>query len=350
MRQRWLSVFLLAAACSDPAGSAQVGATDTAAQETTAGAADAADSLAKDAASETSAADGAAQADAAQPLDSLAVEDAAPGADTGPADTAPDNGLDPPDLAADAPDNGLDPPEVAADSGPIAGQDLDVLYAHTASTLYRFDKAGFTLVGQFGFDKNAGSVTDIALDEDGKLFAITFNDLFECNSKTAKCNWLAGLPQQFNGLTFVPEGVLGAKAALIGIANSGTWNHLQVNGKTATVTPLGSYGGYGSSGDAFSVKGVGTLATVTSGFFKSDELAVVDPATGKVKSIVGETGVTGLWGLAWQGGKVYAFGSDGGIYEVNPKTGKASKAAGISAPSGVSWWGAGVSTRAAGVQ
>jgi hypothetical protein len=44
----------------------------------------------------------------------------------------------------------------------------------------------------------------------------------------------------------------------------------------------------------------------------------------------------------------YGFSSDGNVYVLDVVTGKASVVSGIQAPKGIKWWGAGVSTRAAG--
>lgn len=259
--------------------------------------------------------------------------------DVPPEDTGPDIDFD----LLDPADTGV--PE---DTGP-APQMPGVLYAHTADTLYKLDKAGFVQIGNFLYNKNAGQMTDIAIDKDGKLFGVTFYDLFECDPKTAACNWLASLPSQFNGLTFVPVGTVKAMdEALIGIENSGGWNLIEVNGASATIKKLGSYGAYQSSGDAFSLEKVGTYATVKAGMFGgNDKLAEVDPKTGKVTKIVGDTGVSDLWGFAWFNQVFYGFASNGGVYSVDVTNGKATKATGFTVPNGVSWWGAGVSTRAA---
>lgn len=227
-------------------------------------------------------------------------------------------------------------------------QGLGAIFAHTSSVLYRLENKQFSKVGTFQFNKAPGSVTDIALDDGGALFAVTFNDVFQCDKSNAKCTWLAALPQQFNGLTFVAKDVVVAgKAALIGIANSGDWNLIEVSAGVAKVKKLGSYGGYASSGDAFSVEGVGTYATVKGGFGGSDKLVEVNPATGSVTKVVGDTGVSDLWGVAWQAGTLYGFTSAGPVYELDMKTGKASVVSGLQLPAGASWWGAGVSTRAA---
>ncbi len=244
------------------------------------------------------------------------------------------------------------------DTGPDAvfvqdvtiGGGLSFVFAHSSDTLYRMDKAGFVKIGYFSFDKNPGSMTDIAMDKLGTLYGVTFDDLFKCDSKTAKCVWLAALPESFNGLTFVPKGTVKPNdEALIGIANSGTWNLIEVTGTTAKVTSLGSYGGYTSSGDAFSVESIGTFATVkdSSGFSGTDFLVEVDPTNGKVLKNIGDTGVSDLWGFAWFGGKFYGFSDDTNVYEVNTTTGKATISTAFAAPTGVQWWGAAVSTRAA---
>lgn len=274
--------------------------------------------------------------------DAMTVDSAA--ADVQVADIAPEDSG--PDIDYDL----LDPADtgVPEDTGPPP-QMPGVLYAHTADTLYKLDKAGFVQVGNFLYNKNAGQMTDIAIDKDGKLFGVTFYDLFECDPKTAACNWLASLPSQFNGLTFVPVGTVKAtEEALIGIENSGGWNLIEVQGASATIKKLGSYGAYQSSGDAFSLEKVGTYATVKAGMFGgNDKLAEVDAKTGKVTKIVGDTGVTDLWGFAWFNQVFYGFASNGGVYSVDVTNGKATKATGFSVPNGVSWWGAGVSTRAA---
>lgn len=261
--------------------------------------------------------------------------------------TAPDAAADV--GGSDAADAGPDTDDVAAEvEPPPQPKGLDAIFAHSSSQLYKLDKNVFTFIGAFGFNKNAGQVTDIALDDTGKLFAITFGDLFECDKTTAMCTWLATLPQSFNGLTFVPKDTaVAGKPALIGIANSGDWNLIDVAGGTAKITKLGAYGGFTSSGDAFSVETVGTYATVKAGLAFTDKLVQVNPATGAVLKTVGDTGVGDLWGVAWSGGTLYGFSANGKVYAIDIQTGKAQPAPGLLVPNGVSWWGAGVSTRAA---
>ena len=251
-------------------------------------------------------------------------------------------------------DSFFDPDTGAVDTGGgsdvAIGGGLAFVFAHSSDTLYRMDKSGFVKIGYFSFNMNPGSMTDIAMDKNGALYGVTFDDLFKCDSKTAKCTWLASLPESFNGLTFVPAGtVKPSDEALIGIANSGTWNLIEVTGSTAKVTKLGAYSGYSSSGDAFSVESIGTFATVksASSFGGTDILVQVDPKNGTVLKTIGDTGVSDLWGFAWFGGKFYGFSDDTNVYEVDTTTGKATYSSTFKAPTGVQWWGAAVSTRAA---
>ncbi len=291
-----------------------------------------------DATQSDAAADTGAAADGATVADASALPDVAVGDSEAPDVAIPDMNWD------ELPDPDAQPD---VDMTKPVGQ----LYAQTSDSLYRLDTAAFTLVGKFTFDKSSGSVTDIALDRFGKLFAVTNHDLFICVTATAACKWLATLPGTgtFNGLTFVPTGTLNpTNETLIGIGTDGSWNKIDLVGSTTTVTKLGSYGsGWLSSGDAFSVEGIGTYATLK-GVSKTDSLAQIDPTNGKIISIIGETGVNQLFGLAWWNGVFYGVSNDGNIYTLDTTTGKASKVIGITTPKGVKWWGAGVSTRANG--
>lgn len=322
--------------CSDPAKGAATAVFDGAATDsaTAATGQDAAKTDAKDAVSDAAA---------------EVVADAAPdtAADVAPEvdDVGPVEDVDWSEL--------LDPQDggAAADAAEPAGP-VGFLYAQTAAELYKLDLAAkaFTLVGKWTFDKNSGGVTDIAVDQYGQLFAITNKDLFLCNVDTAKCKWLMAMPEQYYGMTLVPKGTVDPeKDAIIGISQSGEWVQIIPTAKGAKLQKLGSFGGgWLCSGDAFSVETVGTFATVKKANGGNDSLVQVDPKTGLVLNVIGDTGVKSLFGLAWWAGVVYGFSADGNIYELSTATGQATVVAGLAAPKGAKWWGAGVSTRAAG--
>jgi hypothetical protein len=202
-----------------------------------------------------------------------------------------------------------------------------------------------TPVGQFNFGAFFGSMTDLAIDQYGVLYGVTFGDLFACDADTAVCYHLATLPQSFNGLTMVPPGVLDPVLdVLIGIAITGDWYKITLSGSgTATLTNLGKYGTpYSSSGDAFSIENVGTFAAVDKGGQASDVIVSVDPKTGAVLSEIGPvTGYTALYGLAGWEGVVFGFDETGAVLKIDTTTGQAS----VITTTSNFWWGAGVATR-----
>lgn len=98
------------------------------------------------------------------------------------------------------------------------------VYAQTASTLYGLTVATETIVekGVFKLDP-PGSVTDIAIDRYGVLYAITFDDLHICDPISVECWFVGDLTSSSNGLTFVPAGtIMPTQDALVGIGSSGS--------------------------------------------------------------------------------------------------------------------------------
>ncbi|MEZ4382973.1 MAG: MopE-related protein [Nannocystaceae bacterium] len=221
----------------------------------------------------------------------------------------------------------------------------NLVYAHTSSRLYTMDVNTYEIVqiGNFTYNQSPGSVTDIALDRWGVLYAITFNDLFVCNPNDAKCYYLADLPGgSTNGLTMIPPGVLDPNDdTLVAIANSGSWHKVTLIGNQAMFTQIGSYGnGYSSSGDVFSISGVGTYgATDKQGVPGADVIVEANPMNGNVVSDIATLqGYSGIYGLAGWEGKIFAFNSSGQVILVDPNDGTYE----VVAMTGNSWWGAGV--------
>jgi hypothetical protein len=221
----------------------------------------------------------------------------------------------------------------------------NLVYAHTSSRLFTMDVNTYDIVqiGQFNYDQSPGSVTDIALDRWGILYAITFNDLFVCNPNNANCYYLADLPGgSTNGLTMIPPGVLDPNDdTLVAIANSGAWHQVTLVGNQANFNQIGSYGpGYSSSGDVFSISGVGTYgATDKSGVPGADVIVEADPSNGNViNDIATLQGYSGIYGLAGWEGKIFAFNSGGQVILVDPDQGTYE----VIKTTPHTWWGAGV--------
>lgn len=223
------------------------------------------------------------------------------------------------------------------------------IYAHTSKILYRLGTKGDDTVVEVGnfrlpFDE---SMTDIAIDRFGVLWGTSFDNLYVIDAMTGEATFMATLPQNFNGLTYVPRSVFGTPFdVLVGIAIEGSWWRLDLveSGGRMTIHPqqIGSYGsGWRSSGDAYSVQGIGTFAAVDKGESLPDQLVKVDPATGQVLEHIGELhGYRYVFGLAGWGDLVYAFDESGDIIIVSTEDASLLRIE----KTNRAWWGAGVRT------
>jgi hypothetical protein len=223
------------------------------------------------------------------------------------------------------------------------------IYAHSNTELYRVDPRTLAVIDVGPFQWPAGSsnelMTDIAVDQNGKLTGVSFGAVYAIDPDTAKTTFLAPLERELNGMSYVPASELGETGddVLIGTAltDGSIW---RVDPSTGASTMIGQYGnGWISSGDIVSVTGFGTVATVNLNDPDApDYLALIDLAHGGAATIIGPTGTYDIWGLGFWGGKVYGFEATNEFVELDVQTGKASTI--TKGP--VNWWGAGVTTLA----
>lgn len=251
-------------------------------------------------------------------------------------DTGGDDDGTTPD-AADPGGDALPPPEDAA------------VYAHSSSTLYRVDPDTFAVseVGPFQWSNGSDSMTDLAIDKDGVMIGISYGSVYRVDPATAQATRLsANLQGSFNGLSFVPSTQLGlpdGPDVLVGARNTDGKIH-RIDPNTGAATEVGDMGGgWVSSGDIVSIRGFGTVATVTtSGGLGSDVLARLEPGTFAATPIGNDTGYTDLWGIGFWKGQVFGFAENGAFVLVDTTTGAATPVE-TSAPR---WWGAAVTTAA----
>ncbi|PCC67337.1 Thrombospondin type 3 repeat-containing protein [Nannocystis exedens] len=250
------------------------------------------------------------------------------------------------DLDGDGIPNGDDP---FANDGNLPGVTTPFkIYAHSSGNLYTVDVTdpyAVSMVSNFKFSNDGcdHSVTDVAIDRWGVLYAITFGCGYVVNPQTAQAYKLGTLPQSFNGLTLVPKGVLDPnKDSLVGIANSGQWYKLTLQNGMFNIQQIGQYGaGYTSAGDAFSIEGVGTYGAVNKQGVGGTVIVQVDPATGAVQSELATLGqYPNVYGLAGWEGLILAFDSSGEMIRIDPQT----KVVTALGDKNVTWWGAGVGT------
>ena len=218
------------------------------------------------------------------------------------------------------------------------------VFGHSAGELYKLDPITkqVTSVGPF---QGCSSVIDIAIDKDGDIFGTTFSGLYSIDKLTAGCTQIS-TGSYPNSLSFVPVGTVDASAeALVGY-NGGTYVRIDtVSGAVSTIGSIG--GGLSSSGDIVSVIGGGTYLTVT-GPGCGDCLIRVDPTTGSLQQNYGPIGYSQVFGLAFWGGAAFGFTNAGQLFQIdfNGNTVSTQAIAIPSAPPGLSFWGAGSSTKA----
>ena len=235
---------------------------------------------------------------------------------------------------------------------PKPGAPPTVVYSQSGTTLFRLDPAGPKLdkVGDFsGVDgvcndqTSDGCIIDIAVDPNGKMYGVSWTALYTIDVASAKATRLSNgvFP---NSLAFAPAGTVDTKAMLIGYDED---KFVRIDPDSGARYDLGSLNpnptgkDFTSSGDLVVQSSTSiylTAKTIPEG--TSDTLVQIDPKTGKVSKIVGDTGQADVWGLAMLSDKLYGFSASGAVFALDPTRG-AAKALTVTTPSGIAWWGGG---------
>jgi hypothetical protein len=274
------------------------------------------------------------------------AEGGASGSDPGPGSppAAP-----PPISLSDA---GAPSPDAVAASADAGTGTIVQVYAHSGSDLFRVHPQSLeiTRVGPFVVktpvrDRFLNTVTDIALDKDGRMTGITFTELLSINVDTAECQVIAPLRQggSMNGLSWIRND--NGEETLEATGNDGSV--LRIDPKTGTVAVIGNLGkGQRSSGDLVSVSNHGTLITLRGDGPSAalgngtDLLAKLDPISGAA-TVIGPTGFKRVYGIGFWGNRVFGFTDTGQFILIDPKTGAGTQ---VQQTTAFPFWGAGVST------
>ena len=254
----------------------------------------------------------------APPVDSAPPEDTAETADT-PSDSRDDTG------GVTLPGDETEPPPGIA---------LDPVYACTATDLYTIEpsRGDATWIGAF-HDSDGAPVTyflDLAIDLDGVLYGGTFDTLYRIDAATAEVTPLCALGVDSYALTVTADGAMYA-------GGYSTINHLDPTDCSAT--PLVDGAPYNTAGDLVGLPDGYLYWTVWGATFGQDDLVRVDPATGAMLR-VGALSVDRTFGVAYDGGWLYAFTDDGEIVSVDPGSGWTT----VLADGATEWWGATTNT------
>ena len=249
-----------------------------------------------------------------------------------------------------------DAPGGSPDASTADAAEMVYVYAHSPTALYRVDPdtLAITLVGNFTWPANviADSMTDLAIDQNGRMIGISYTAVYQVDPATAKCTQLASMLQGggFNGLSFVPASALGQTGDDVLVATrNGDGLAFQVDPMTGTIMQVGNMGGtFVSSGDLVGVENFGVVQTVPGANGAPDQLVMLTPGTLAATPIgTSNTGFTHIWGVAYWKNKVYGFTAQGEFVLIDTGTGVGSL---VSTVAGVQWWGAAVTTVAPIVQ
>ncbi len=278
-------------------------------------------------------------------------------------------GLDADEIINPVPDTGPRP-----DTGsPVTP--TTIIYAHTGLTLFQGSPSTQPLALEEVGNFSCGSQTDVAVDKDGKLFAISSSAVhpFEIDGSTVRCTATWTLKNttasgQFYGLTFAPAGVLGPDEMLVAANSAGELWAIDDQGNATQVGTFGTVpadDGHGHtykaahvgkpwelSGDIVFMTNQGSpagFATVVdcpnppskTGCNSVDTLVEIDVPklalgnkTSVTKSIRGQvvksstcsdtsTGYGSMYGIAAWNDKVYGFSYAGHLVEISNKDGSA---------------------------
>jgi len=225
-----------------------------------------------------------------------------------------------------------------------SGPEVDYVYAHSPSVLYKVDPVAKTMTTVAGFSSNCATeeVIDIAIDENSNGYATTFSGVYKLDLKTAICTLIKSGSYP-NSLSFVPAGTLDPNVeALVGYNGS---TYVRIDPTSGDVTTVGGLtGGYASSGDIVSVKGGGTFLTVT-GNACGDCLLQVDPKTGDMIQNYGSVNHSAVYGLAFWAGTAYGFDDAGQLFSITWQNNQL-VTTNIPTTGGLEFWGAGSTTSA----
>ncbi|HEY8079948.1 MAG TPA: hypothetical protein VIF62_37710, partial [Labilithrix sp.] len=221
--------------------------------------------------------------------------------------------------------------------------------------------------GAFDCLQTDEQVIDIAVNRTGDMYATTFNRILSVDPTSGHCTEKAvatDVTNYPNALSFVPIGTVSATdETLVGYSSTliadDADQYVKIDTSTGEMTVIGQLNPdsattlYSASGDLISLLRDGNKTYLTvrdrsvDAGVATDKLAQVDPATGVIIQIIGETNQKHIFGLGYWAGKAYGFSDDGRINEIDVTNGSATLLQTLTGSGGVvPWYGAGVTTNA----
>jgi hypothetical protein len=208
----------------------------------------------------------------------------------------------------------------------------DPMYAHTANTLFSVEPTApyaTVRIGAFA-DSVTGvpvtDITDVAIDNDGIMYAVSFDTLYQVNASNAQVTEIRSAgPTDLNAMTFLADGTL--------LAGGGA-NLYEVDPSSGRFTQVSSIGSYTFAGDMVGLPD-GLLYCAMSDGSASTSLVVYDMASGSIVR-TGSTGTGSLYGVGYAEDTLFGFNAEGRIYILDQSSGTARQVTDTNEV----WWGA----------
>ncbi len=159
------------------------------------------------------------------------------------------------------------------------------------------------------------SLTDIALDPDGRLFGVNRSSLFQIDIATGHAHWIVDLTDRLVALEVAPDGS--------GLYGAGVRSIARLDPDTGAVTRVGGFPpGWSASGDiAFIAGRLYVTATQTPNSRTEPDSLFEAALDGSAATRVGDVGVPCVWGLAPFGDTLYGLTCNGQLVRIDVATG-----------------------------
>jgi hypothetical protein len=213
-----------------------------------------------------------------------------------------------------------------------------LMYAHTRSALYAIDpedNLSATLIGNFNPPSfsaaDIGGVADLAMDPDGRMYAIAWWELYRVDPQTAALTLLTEIgtfEDQYNALTALDDGRL--------VAGNGTQIAI-IDPNTGVVQSTGALSSGVFAGDMVGLPDglMYCLVAADTAPTSPTSLAIWNPKSGTTTS-VGATGEGAMFGVGYALQTLYGFTEGGDIFTLDHETGAAT----LARAHGIPFWGA----------
>jgi hypothetical protein len=239
------------------------------------------------------------------------------------------------------------------------------VYAHSDHVLYHVDLVARALVevGPFhapmvtlpsgGMAEDV--ITDLAVSPQDVIYVVSRTELYTASTADGHVTPVGPLTacgQYAVALTFTENGNLYAGDFM------GAFCRIDLGAGAPQVVPVAQLGqGLALAGDIVAVADGTMFGTAyrladgaDSGTQLDNMLVQIDPASGQVTQVMGQTGFAKLFGVAFDRGQVFGFSHDGSgtVVTIDPTTGRGTPFATFTDPAtgrGISFAGAGVSPR-----